>query len=300
MFGKAHSSADYIAKYREMREVTIRSLFRHLVLSGLAAIGAKTGWIQSGLKRSRIHFLSFHHVFEDEEMAFRRLVHTLSEHHTFIGYSEAVDRVLQGAIDQPYITFSFDDGFENCLRGVRVLDEFGARSCVFPIGSMVEVKDYQEIRAFCQHKLHVPPIEFLDWRDLHSIAERGHEVGVHTLTHPNLARLSPAELRYEIHVAAELLRARLGRAKHFAWPYGKFSRFSPLAARLVFQSGFISCASSERGAHTRASGLGFCVRRDHVIASWPVAHTLLLLAKSSWTASPRSGEWPEGWQVIAG
>ena len=64
----------------------------------------KTGILS---KRARVQFLYIHHIFKDEENSFDEL---FLNYHTFISHSEAVNRVINGHIDKPYISISSDDG----------------------------------------------------------------------------------------------------------------------------------------------------------------------------------------------
>src|SRR4029453_12694046 len=132
--------------------------------------------------------------------------------------------------------------------------------------------------------------------DLERLRERGHEIGSHTRRHRDLAGLSDAELGDEIAGSHQDLVGRLGDTPHFAWPYGRFKYFSAQAARTVYQARFRSCASAERGAHRperRAEPEEICIRREHIVAGWPLSHQLYFIAKSAGGASPTG--WPQGW-----
>jgi peptidoglycan/xylan/chitin deacetylase (PgdA/CDA1 family) len=64
----------------------------------------------------------------------------------------------------------------------------------------------------------------LNWDALGRLAEQGVELGAHTRTHPNLARVSADRLHDEIAGSAERIRSETGRApRAFAYPYGAVS-----------------------------------------------------------------------------
>ena len=257
----------------------------------------------SALSKERVQFLYLHHVFEDEEDSFRALLRALLDlGHHLIGYSEAVERVLKGNIDGgPYVALSFDDGLKNCLRAARIMGEFGAKGCFFVCPSMVGETDYQKVEEFCFKRLNKPPMEFLSWEDLGTLLEEGHEVGAHTMTHPNLAQMPVQQMQEQIEYSFEALADRVGEPKHFSWPFGRFSHFGPVPARAVFEAGFESCASAERGCHVARSEkqkMELCVRRDHVIADWPLNHTLYFMARNSRRASVHDDTWPPEWSKV--
>lgn len=274
---------------------------RHVALSFLATFYRLTGRLPSLLSKHRVQFLYFHHVFEDEEEPFRRLLVSLSESHHFISYSEAVDRILAGSIDAPYLCVSFDDGFKNSLGVSRIMNSFGIKGCFFLNTSMIEETDQRKIEYFCSKRLHLPPIEFLSWDDVGFLLEQGHEIGGHTVTHANLAKVPQQEIQDEVNGCYELLSRRIGKVKHFSWPYGRFSDFSCIAARAVFEAGFTSCASAERGCHIARGQLEqnyLCIRRDHIVCQWPLCHVMYFLARNSLVVLAENNTWPKEWGEI--
>lgn len=290
-------SRKYASHYEETRSVSARGVARGLALSTLGSFYNVTGQTRALLEQPRVHFIYLHHVFEDERDPFRELLGRLSHDHTFISHSEAVKRLLDGNIDKPYVTVSFDDGLKNCLDAAKIMNDFGSKGCFFIPLAMVGETDYHKIKAFCAEKINLPPTEFLSWDDLETLLKDGHEIGGHTVSHQDLAKLSPRQAEAEIVECFELLRERLGTVKHFSWPFGRFRHFGPAQAKMVFEAGFESCASAERGCHVVPQGQksSLCLRRDHIIAKWPIEHSLYFMAKSSRTASEESNDWPEGW-----
>ncbi|MHC5004068.1 MAG: polysaccharide deacetylase family protein, partial [Planctomycetota bacterium] len=230
----------------------------------------------------------------------RTLLRNLARDHVFIGYGEAVRRIESGQIDEPAIVISFDDGQRSCLQAARIMKEFGISACFFVCPSLVGVTDYHRIRHFCAERLEIAPVPFLSWDEVEQLVADGHEIGSHTWDHPDLAGLPEAEVDERIERARDMLDERLGRApRHFAWPYGGFEHFSAHAARAVFRAGHASCASGVRGAHEPGATVPRppCLRRDHVMASWPLSHCLYLLARSVEQHSTDAGAWPDGWAV---
>jgi peptidoglycan/xylan/chitin deacetylase (PgdA/CDA1 family) len=273
-----------------------RDFARSMAIEALFAADSLGRRIERSLARPRVHFLYLHHVLEDEEQRFRELLAILQRRHTFISYSDAVERIRGGAIDRPYVAFSFDDGLRNGLRAAAILEEFGATACFFVCSSMNDERRPERIREFAAEELSLPPADFLSWADCEDLLRRGHEIGNHTSHHKTLRDLPPAQLEDEIGASRELLRAKLGVADHFAWPRGTFGHMSAAAAAIVFRAGHRSCASAERGAHVASGDApALCIRRDHVIAGWPLRHILWFIARSSRRATAADNAWPAGW-----
>lgn len=69
--------------------------------------------------------------------------------------------------------------------------------------------------------------ERLSWTEMREMSDSGIEFGSHTLTHPDLTRLPPAEVEGELRLSRSRLEEALGRpARCFAYPYGRFDRRS--------------------------------------------------------------------------
>lgn len=282
--------------YAEINKVGVRSVMRGAALDALSMYYRVSGKLDSGLRANRVQFLYFHHVFRDEEESFRSLLSTLSKTHRFISYSEGVERLLTGRIDAPYLTVSFDDGIRNCLQASRIMNELGIKGCFFVCPPLADERDPAKIAAFSK-TICMPPLEYLDWGDIEEMLRNGHEIGGHTLTHFNLGQASTQRLAEEIGGSYDALRIKLGKVIHFAWPFGDFINFSPAAIPMVFGSGFRSCASAIRGCHVAKVNdpRDLCIRRDCIMATWPLPHIEYFLANNSLRADSHSGDWPEGW-----
>jgi peptidoglycan/xylan/chitin deacetylase (PgdA/CDA1 family) len=282
----------YAKTTRELHPVTLRSKVRHMCLSALGRAWQYTGSIKAQRSKNRVQFLYLHHVLPDEETSFRHLLNGLKEHYQFISYSEAVEKIWNGNIDGSYLVLSFDDGFKNCLNAASIMNEVGAKACFFVCPPMISETNFTTIERFCRDRLRKAPLEFMTWADLETLLAMGHEIGGHTMTHANLGQTPLQQTQQELDESFMILKQRLGNIKHFAWPYGKFSCITPEAVQAVFEAGFVSCASGARGCHVVASAdtSSLCIRRDHVMAHWPLLHVNYFLARSSTRASAKDND----------
>ncbi len=288
----------YAKLSRDLHPRTLRGIARHVTLSTLALFWQQSGRIEVQKEKRRVQFLYLHHVLPDEEQPFRQLLTSLTKSYRFISYSEAVARVWSGNIDDTYLTLSFDDGFKNCLKAVSIMNEVGAKACFFVCPPMVGETDFGRIERFCCEKLRKLPLEFMNWADLEHLLLTGHEIGGHTMSHPNLAEIPVVQVEQELNESFTILRQRFGKIKHFAWPYGKSACITPQAAKAIFEVGYESCASGMRGSHVvgQLEKSALCIRRDHVMATWPVGHVNYFLSRSSARASLKDNRWP--WELI--
>lgn len=67
----------------------------------------------------------------------------------------------------------------------------------------------------------------LNWKQVRELHQMGHEIGVHTSTHPDLRQLSNAQLIKEIVDPKKLIEDKLGdRVTTFAYPFGYYDKRS--------------------------------------------------------------------------
>lgn len=276
----------------------MRNLVRQEVLAALSWHGRVTGSTGYGLRRKRVHFLYLHSVLPEQERVFRSLLEALSGEHRFVSYSEAVRRLVDNEIDAPYVTFSFDDGLVSCQRAAEILEDYGASAAFFVCPDLVEGGSPEEVR----HRLELRQSDYAEkamgWDQIEALKSQGHEIGSHTMSHLNLGEATQAQLDDEIGGSFGALEARLGEVKHFAWPFGRFHHFSSLAARKVFEVGFETCASAERGCHVEGlsgSFEGLCLRRENVEPSRPLAQHLYFMGRSGRRSDAATNRWPLEW-----
>ena len=156
---------------------------------------------------------------------------------------------------------------------------------------MVGERDRERVARFCRERLAMPPTAFLDWDEVEELRALGHEVGSHTMTHARLIDLDEPSLVAELDDSHRVLTDRLGPTPHFAWPYGHFADAPAGITARARQAGYSTCAANERGAHTvRADPDRLCIRRDHVLARWPVRHVRWFLARNSMRSTAATNE----------
>ncbi|WP_299325039.1 polysaccharide deacetylase family protein [uncultured Maribacter sp.] len=235
------------------------------------------------LKKTRVQFLYFHHIFKDELENFEILLEYLSKDHVFISHSEAVERLLTDRVDKPYIAWSSDDGIQNNMLAAKALNKFGASCCFYVNPASIGLTDVEKIKHFCKEKLEMPPVAFLSWKEVELLQSQGHEIGNHTFKHDMVSQLTQEQFEEDFLKADAILTQKCGAIKHFAYTYGRFENFTKPAFEFVMDNGYESCISASRGCHINGNGQldksTVFLRRDQIIADWKLSHIKHFLIK---------------------
>jgi peptidoglycan/xylan/chitin deacetylase (PgdA/CDA1 family) len=222
-------------------------------------------------ERNSIQFLYGHHLFKDEIENFKTVTSYLVKNFKIISYSDAVQMLKTGDIDDNYLCFSFDDGMKNCMRIAEHFNELGI-SAMFFVNPKVADNFANEayILKHCAEKLHLKELDFMGWHDITLLLKMGHEIGNHTLSHRRLSETSEEETVNQIVKSKERIEKHAGPVKHFAWTYGLKTDITPEAFKLIIQSGHESVASAIRGQHFDILNLKKeAILRDQIIFKDP-------------------------------
>jgi peptidoglycan/xylan/chitin deacetylase (PgdA/CDA1 family) len=152
-----------------------------------------------------LFFPFYHDVPAEYGRDLRRHLHAYQNLGTMVSWDEALD-VLAGrrALTAPAFCLSFDDGHLT-WRDVAapILDDLRIPATFFITTELIGQSGN------------------LAWTDLRDLADAGHTLGSHTLTHPRLADCDPAELQRQVADSKAEIEDRVGLEIHdFAAPYG--------------------------------------------------------------------------------
>lgn len=90
-----------------------------------------------------------------------------------------------------YVTFSFDDGVADDIRMIRILNEHGMKA-TFNLNSGLMSEKHNWFNSYLNKS--IVKIDVKDAKEIY----RGHEIAVHTVTHPNLTTIALAGQKAEI------------------------------------------------------------------------------------------------------
>lgn len=127
-------------------------------------------------------------------------------------------RILDGPEGEDAVALTFDDGLASFgAVAAPLLAAAGLPVTVFVVADRVG-----STSAWTNPPDPAMPVfDLLSWDELGALAQGGVELGAHTLTHPDLTGLPPAESEREIVGSAARIEAETGvRPRAFAYPYG--------------------------------------------------------------------------------
>jgi peptidoglycan/xylan/chitin deacetylase (PgdA/CDA1 family) len=136
---------------------------------------------------------------------------------------------------------TFDDGFASVLDALPVLERLRMRATVFVCSSYADDGRPFRIREL-REEIEARPDELrtMTWDDLRGLADRGIEIGAHTVSHPRLPFLPQPEVERELRESKERIEAEIGRpCRHVAYPYGEHDAHVRRAAEAAgFEAAF--------------------------------------------------------------
>lgn len=122
--------------------------------------------------------------------------------------------------DRPLVSITFDDGWESIYaRALPILQEEGFLTTQYLIGGVFNNPLY------------------MSTGQVKAMQKAGHEIGSHSMTHPDLTALSNANLIWELTEARKVLREELGvMPKDFASPLGAVNEHTLKAIAQTYRS----------------------------------------------------------------
>ncbi len=208
-------------------------------------------WLARRAGRRFVPVLLFHRVTDQvpedgltiSTGRFRALCRLFRRRFRVVPLAEVFDAARTGKDVPPRtVAVTFDDCYRDNLFAARVLAEHRLPATFFVTTGFVGTD-----RAFPWDR-GLPPLPNLGWDDVREMAALGHEIGSHTVNHPDLGIAPYDEAKREIFESKTVLEARLGRrVRWFAYPFGGRNNFRPEAAALVEEAGYDGCVSGYGG-----------------------------------------------------
>jgi peptidoglycan/xylan/chitin deacetylase (PgdA/CDA1 family) len=144
------------------------------------------------------------------------------------------------------IVLTFDDGYLNVLHNAApALARHGFKATHFLVADLIGQNNRWDLAHGEVPERLMNAGQIREWLAL------GHEIGAHTLSHPNLTRISLSAAREEIFSSKKKLEDLFGRPiRHFCYPYGEWN---DALVDLVREAGYATATTTRWGANTSAT-----------------------------------------------
>jgi peptidoglycan/xylan/chitin deacetylase (PgdA/CDA1 family) len=140
------------------------------------------------------------------------------------------------------VAITFDDCYRDNLAAARLLARFKLPATFF-----IPTKYVGTDHVF-PWDVDLKRMPNLTWKEVTEIQQLGHEIGSHTVSHPDLGRLPERKARRELVDSKKMLEDKLQRpVRWFAYPYGGRSNFRPEYLPLTQELGYKACFSAMSG-----------------------------------------------------
>jgi len=182
--------------------------------------------------------------------AFDRFCRFFKRYYDVISLSDFLTR-LEGGIDVAgSLAITFDDGYlDNYENAAPILEKYALPATFFITSDFIET----DTVAWWDAEIS-PPLPWMRWEHVRTLADSGFEIGGHTRTHANLGEISGDAAMKEISGGREVLEEKLGRPVDlFAYPYGRVDALAEENRDLVREAGFRCCVSCHGGTVTNRS-----------------------------------------------
>ena len=163
------------------------------------------------------------------------------------GYRTATFAEAIGGMETRHrFVLTFDDGFSNVLaNGLEAMSRSGFSAIQYLVADRLgQTNDWETREGEVQERL-MDAAQVRDW------LAAGHKIGAHTLTHPWLTRISPADAHNEIRSSRRKLEDLFGvEVADFCYPYGDWN---PAIGEAVEKAGYKTACTTRRGVNTSAT-----------------------------------------------
>jgi len=195
----------------------------------------------------RVVVLCYHSVHPTKSFAsatpamFGAHLNWLKHNCTVIHFTQAKNAVNHNGGTRPSVVITFDDGYaDNYEYAFPLLQQYGLPATVFLTAGLLENDPavVERFRSLCRSS--GEDVRPLTWSQIKEMRRARMEVGAHSYSHPNLARLERSQVQRELAQSKNILEDRLGEpVSSMAYPFGKPRvHFSVETERLAAEAGY--------------------------------------------------------------
>jgi peptidoglycan/xylan/chitin deacetylase (PgdA/CDA1 family) len=226
--------------------------------------------------RKRAHgnrILVYHLVLPEDKNRFKDHLRFLSEHFVICSLADLRLASMRDSNGGEYrVAITFDDGFRVLTRTcLETLQQFGVKATFFvPTGFIELSRNPALAEKFSLRAHHYNlPLEPMQPEDLKLLADLGHEVQSHGLSHISLKNLTQFMAERELTLSKSHIASWTGKEPvGFAYPYGHVASTLGRPAQWVQSAGYEYAVTLKRGPVEKSTH-PFLLPREHAEGNWP-------------------------------
>lgn len=233
---------------------TLREGGKTLVFSAYVALARGRSRHLSATGRQRISVLCYHRVNDElndnvtlQAEQFNRHMAFIRRHYPVASVADIVGGRIDRKAKRPIVAITFDDGYrDNYENAAPILAQHTMPAAFFVSTGMIGSD-----RGF-SHDLekHGRMLATMNWDQVRELHQRGFEIGAHTVSHINLARVEEPVARLELIAARDEIRRQLQIDDvAFAYCFGGRNDITPARRALVRELGYTCCMAAYGGTN---------------------------------------------------
>jgi peptidoglycan/xylan/chitin deacetylase (PgdA/CDA1 family) len=169
------------------------------------------------------------------------------------------------------LSFTFDDGFEECYSIIApALEEFKTNAAFFINGNFLN-GDLKYREYFTNIVTESPGKLPMSWAQVVDLSERGHVIGSHTLDHINMNSKDYDQIDYQLKANKQLIEENTNRpCDYFAYPFGQLDHINEDTLHLAQKYHQVIFSAANYKKYYSFSGK--VLNRRHIESWWPESH----------------------------
>ncbi len=243
----------------------MRAILRNKYLDFFGAISSP---------KNGVHVINSHYIADNNTNAdvFFKQLEAISNQVTFIGIEEAVSLIQKKEKpNQPLVTFTYDDGFEECYTKINpVLKAFNISAAFFINPNFIDGDENYNKQFLDRTKTENK--KPMTWQQINNLINDGHIIGSHTMDHLDLGtNLTQDQLEYQLGYSKKYIEEKTSnKCNMFAFPYGQeqhLKREALEVAKKYYQYIFSGTDYKNYYSFNKA-----VINRRHCEPNWPISH----------------------------
>jgi peptidoglycan/xylan/chitin deacetylase (PgdA/CDA1 family) len=229
----------------------LRSFLARIVKELLGRLLVATGQHGRELDQAAV-VVAFHSVTRDltdgalrcSERDFEKYCGFFARHMRVEALTDFIARLKNGESARGALCVTFDDGYaDNAEIAAPILAKWRLPAVFYVatdfIGSATQT--FWDVKAGLKSR-------WMTWEQVRALAAAGHEIGAHTISHADLSRLGPEQIKAELAGSRAAIAAKSGAEPvHFAVPFGRDFDSMPVVSGIARELGFQSVSLCRGG-----------------------------------------------------